>query len=262
MKIQDANILLLGANGGIGSALAQQLSAKGARLLLAGLGQEQLNEMAEALPNAALGVHTDIADPAERENLLDIARTYLGDIDVLINAVGILDFLPFEEILPQRIEQTFRINTVSPILLIQAALPAMKTAGRGRIVNIGSIFGSIAFPYFSIYSASKFALRGFSEALRRELQDTGVGVSYVAPRATHTPLNDARVMAMGKATKMNMDSPESVASQIVRVIERDLDEAYLGQPESLFVRINQLMPRLVDRALRGQRRAMEPFTRP
>ncbi|RMG32480.1 MAG: SDR family oxidoreductase [Gammaproteobacteria bacterium] len=262
MNLQDSNILLLGANGGIGSALATQLSAKGARLLLAGLGQQQLDELAQTLSNPARGIHVDITRAEERSKLLDLALDYLGNIDVLINAAGVLDFLPFADLSPERIELTFRVNTLSPILLIQAALPAMQAAGKGRIVNIGSIFGSIAFPYFSIYSASKFALRGFSEALRRELDGSGVGVSYVAPRATRTPLNDARVMAMGEATRMNMDTPERVAAQIVRVIERDRDEAYLGQPESLFVRINHLMPRLVDRALRGQRRIMEAFARP
>ena len=126
---------------------------------------------------------------------------------------------------------------------------------------MGSIFGSIAFPYFSVYSASKFTLRGFSEALRRELADTGVGVTYVAPRATRTRLNDSRVMAMGEATGMNMDSPETVARQITRAIANDRNEAYLGRPESFFVRINGLLPRLVDRSLKAQRRIMEPYVR-
>lgn len=262
MNIQDSRIVLLGANGGIGSALARELSYKGARLLLAGLGQQDLTRLAEGLPNTAHGVHADICRSEDREHLLDLAETHLGGIDVLINAVGIMDFLPLEALSPERIEATLRVNVLAPILFIQAALPKMKRAGRGRIVNIGSIFGSIAFPYFSVYSASKFALRGFSEALRRELQDSGIGVSYVAPRATRTTLNDSRVMAMGKATNMKMDAPEAVAQQIVRAIEKDRDEVYLGRAESLFVRINQLFPWLVDRALRGQRRIMESYAYP
>jgi short-subunit dehydrogenase len=261
MKILDSNVLLLGANGGIGSALAHELSTRGARLLLAGLGAESLEQLADSLPSEAQAMEVDVTDADQRAALLDKAQAFLGSIDILINAVGILDFLPFEDLSPARIEQTFQINTIAPMLFIQAALPGMKAAGRGRIVNIGSTFGSIAFPYFSVYSATKFALRGFSEALRRELADTGVKVSYVAPRATRTPINDSRVMAMGQATGMNMDPPEKAALQIVRAIERGRDETYLGRPESIFVRLNHLLPRLVDRALRKQRRVMEPYAR-
>ncbi len=261
MNISGSNILLLGANGGIGSALARVLSARGARLLLAGLGEESLKVLVESLPNDAQSMEIDIAQADQREALLGRAGTYLGSIDILINAVGVLDFLPFEDIPPQRIEQTFQINTIAPILFMQSALPGMRAQGHGLIVNIGSTFGSIGFPYFSVYSASKFALRGFSEALRRELADTGIDICYVAPRATKTPINNSRVMAMGEATKMNMDPPEKVAQQIARAIENDKKEVYLGQPESFFARVNQLLPRLVDRALFKQRRIMEPYAR-
>lgn len=259
MNIRNANILLLGANGGIGSALAHELSQGGARLVLAGLGQESLEHLADELPNDAKGISADITQASQRQDLLEQSLTYLGRIDILINTAGILDFLPLCELSEERIELTLRLNTLSPILFIQSVLPSMTASGGGRIVNIGSIFGSIAFPYFSVYSASKFALRGFSEALRRELADSGVGVTYIAPRATRTALNDSRVLAMGEATGMNMDTPDKVARQIVRAVERDRDEAYLGQPESLFVRINGLLPRIVDRALRRQRRVMEPY---
>jgi len=261
MKITDSNILLVGANGGIGTAIAKELSTHGARLVLTGLGQQSLDQLANDLPDEALGVSVDITQASQRQALLEQARAFFGRIDILINAAGIMDFSPFEDLSPERIELTLQINTLSPILLIQSLLPAMIQADHGRIVNIGSTFGSIAFPYFSVYSASKFALRGFSEALRRELADTGVGVSYIAPRATRTSLNNSRVMAMGEATKMNMDTTEEVAQQIVRTIERDQDESYLGNPESLFVRLNHLLPRIVDRALRSQRRIMEPYAR-
>jgi short-subunit dehydrogenase len=137
----------------------------------------------------------------------------------------------------------------------------MMEAGQGRIASVGSMFGSIGFPYFSAYSASKFALRGFCEALRRELADTGVGVTYISPRATRTPINTSKVMAMAEATGMNMDSPELVARCIVQAIEGDRDEAYVGQPESLFAKINGLLPGLVGRFIGKQRRAMEPFAR-
>jgi short-subunit dehydrogenase len=125
-------------------------------------------------------------------------------------------------------------------------------------VLVGSIFGSIGFPWFASYSATKFGLRGFAEALRRELHGTGVGVTYVAPRATRTPMA-AAFERMAVAVRMNMDPPAEVATRVVEAIEADVADRYLGFPESFFVRLNALLPRFVDRALRGQSRAMRPF---
>jgi len=120
-------------------------------------------------------------------------------------------------------------------------------------------FGSIAFAWFASYSASKFALRGFSEALRRELEGSGVGVTYVAPRAVKTALNSPAVYRMAEKVRMNMDDPARVARRIVRAIGRDKKDVDLGFPEAWFVRVNALLPRLVDRTLRKQNRVMREF---
>ena len=148
---------------------------------------------------------------------------------------------------------------VAPINLINAVLPHMLEAGRGHIVNLGSIFGSIAFPFFASYSASKFALRGFSEALRRELAGTGIAVSYVAPRFTKTAFNRGVVARMADALKMNQDEPEAVAERVAAAIVEDRPESYIGWPEKLFVRINSLFPRLVDQSLKKQADEMRPY---
>ena len=134
--------------------------------------------------------------------------------------------------------------------MTREVLPAMLGQGCGRIVNIGSMFGSIGYPGFAAYSASKFALRGFSQALRRELSGTGIGVTYVAPRAVRTAFNPPAVHLMAERRIMHMDEPAWVASRIVRAIESERNEAYLGFPESLFARLNGVFPSLVDSALR------------
>ena len=118
-------------------------------------------------------------------------------------------------------------------------------------MNVGSIFGSIAFAYFASYSTSKFAIRGYSEALRRELAGTGIGVSYVAPRATRTRLANL-FGSFAEEVGMHMDEPELVARKIVRALRAEARERYLGFPECLFVRVNALLPRLVDKALHRQ----------
>jgi short-subunit dehydrogenase len=144
--------------------------------------------------------------------------------------------------------------------LTRYVLPSMIEQGHGRIVNIGSMFGSIGFPCFAAYSASKFAMRGFSQALRRELTGTGVGVTYVSPRAVKTRFNPPVVHRMAELGMMRMDDPQWVARKIVQAIEKEKDEAYLGFPESLFARINAVLPRIVDGAIVKQVPTLVSFT--
>ncbi|RMF86803.1 MAG: SDR family oxidoreductase [Nitrospirae bacterium] len=261
MEIPESRILLTGAAGGIGQAVARELAARGGRVALVDRNREPLEALAAELGEPAVAVAADLLDPAGREACLAEARERLGGIDCLVNLAGVLSFRPFAEEAPETLERLLQLNTVVPILLTRACLPAMLERGRGWIVNVGSTFGSIGFAYFAAYSASKGALHAFSEALRRELAETGVGVTYVAPRAVRTPLNAGAVMRMAEAVKMRMDEPEWVARRIVEALARGDGERFLGFPESLFVRINGLWPRLVDRALRKQNRVMAAFAR-
>ena len=130
----------------------------------------------------------------------------------------------------------------SPLLMTRALLPGMIDRGHGRIVNVGSMFGSIGFPCFAAYSATKFALWGYSQALRRELAGTGVGVNYVSPRAVKTAFNPPVVHEMAAQGIMRMDEPDRVARAIVQAIEKGRKDVYVGFPESLFARINAVLP--------------------
>jgi short-subunit dehydrogenase len=114
------------------------------------------------------------------------------------------------------------------------------------------VFGAIAYPGHTVYSATKFALRGFSEALRRELTGTSVRVHYLAPRATRTRFNSSEVESLNERFGIAMDPPERVAAALLDLLERDRIEAVLGWPERFFARLNALLPRLVDRALAKQ----------
>jgi short-subunit dehydrogenase len=264
MKLENTTVLLTGAGGGIGSLVALGLARRGARLALLDHNAKALDEVAAAVREAgghALPLALDLLDPLQRQAALEKALEGLGGIDLLINNAGLMSFRPFAEESPERLQALVRLNLETPLLLTRALLPGMLARGRGRIVNVGSTFGSIGFAWFAAYSASKAGLQGLSEALRRELADTPVGVTYIAPRAVRTPLNTGPVMRMAERVKMNMDEPAWVAQRIVAAIEEDRKELFLGFPESLFVRINALLPRLVDLALRGQNRAMEPFAR-
>lgn len=252
MKIAHARTILTGANGGIGSATALALAQGGARLLLVGRQAAALARLAhqvEAGGGEAHVVSADVAQAEAHERVVQEAQRLLGGVDLLINNAGLLDFTPFEGQDPRALEQLLQVNVVAPIALTRAVLPLLLAQGRGRIVNVGSIFGSIGFPYFAAYSASKFALRGFSEALRRELHGSGIGVTYVAPRATRTALNSSAVNDMNAALKVATDAPETVGAAIARAIEKDRKDVYLGRAEAFFVRLNALLPRWVDAGL-------------
>ncbi len=262
MQLHETRVVITGAAGGIGSALATGLAARGARLLMLGRDAEPLNALSERLTVAggwAQAISVDLLDPSARDDAIARAEERLGGIDLLINCAGVQRFRAFVDLDPAMLERIIQLNLVVPMRLAQAVLPQMLARGSGRIVNIGSTFGSIGFACFAAYSASKYGLRGFSEALRRELDGSGVGVCYVAPRAVKTRLNSDAVYRMAEATKMRMDEPAWVAARIIRAIERDVKEVHLGFPERLFARLNGILPRLVDQGLRKQTRVMARF---
>lgn len=264
MKLDACRTLLTGAGSGIGRSLALKLAKRGARLVLVGRNLQRLTETARDAAQcggSSAAVVFDLAAAEGHERVISEAVSLLGGLDLLINNAGVSGFREFAAETPDGIRRLIDTNLTAPLLLSRAALPVMLDSGRGRIVNVGSILGSIGLPHFAAYSASKFALRGFSQALRRELADTGIKVTYVAPHTTRTALNPDALYRMSEATGTATDSPDAVAAAIVAAIEGDLDEAYLGWPEKLFVRINALLPRLVDGALRKQTRIARRFVR-
>lgn len=262
MDIQGKRILITGAAGGIGKMLAKELAQKGASLMLADRAADALEALRDEVQVTGGQVKiaaVDLLQPDAPEQLAATALQELGGVDLLLNLAGIMSFKLFQEETADNIERMWRVNAIVPMQLARALLPQMLERGSGRIVNVGSVFGSIGFPFFTTYSANKFAVRGFSEALRRELDGTGVDVTYVGPRYVRTPINAGVVARMSEALKMNMDDPDVVAASIVRAIERDKKDHYIGFPECLFVRINGILPRLVDGSLRKQAAEMREY---
>lgn len=262
MNITGKHILITGAGGGIGALLARALAKKGGVLLLADRQLEPLEKLRAEIAASGGEAGVAVADLLREEapqQLADAAVRELGEVDILVNLAGILSFSLFQNESAQSIERLWRINVIAPMQLTRILLPQMLARGSGKIVNIGSVFGSIGFAYFANYSANKFAVRGFSQALRRELEGTGVGVTYIAPRYTRTPINAGAVSRMSEALKMNMDDPGVVAENIVHAIETDAKERYIGFPESLFVRVNAVLPGVVDGALKKQNVQMREY---
>ena len=262
MQLHNQRVVLTGASSGIGKELAREFAAKGAKLLLVGRRVTDLFNLSQEI-NKGGGtsqiVAADITTSDGRTSIMNEATRYFGGIDVLIKNAGISDFAAFTQADPALVERIYKTNVTAPILLTQAFLPQMIEQGYGRIVNMGSIFGSLGFAYFATYSSSKFAMRGFSEALRRELHGTGVDVTYIAPRAVKTAINSEAVYRMAEAVKMKMDDPNVIAKWILQCIEKDKKDAYYGFSESFFVKLNGLLPRIVDKGLGKQNKTMRQY---
>jgi short-subunit dehydrogenase len=258
MKLRNSRVLITGAGSGIGRALALELARRGARLALAGRNRERLERTAAEIRSAGGNASTfalDLAAPAGHGAAVEFCTAQLGGLDILVNNAGTVGFGAFASQDPLEIDALVRTNLTGPLLLTRAALPGMIARGSGQIVNMGSTFGAIGFAHFAAYSATKFALRGFSEALRRELEGSGVELTYVSPRATRTAANPQAVYRITEQAGNAIDTPEAIAPRIADAVERGRRELQIGAPESLFTRINALFPRLVDAALRKQNRA-------
>jgi short-subunit dehydrogenase len=253
--IAYSRILITGAAGGIGRELALALARKGASLVLLDRDAVGLESLVSEMTMKGADVRpiiADLSDSSVISAVLDEAMGCFDGLDILINNAGILDFSLYEDLSVSRVQLTMQINTIAPMLLSHAVLPIFKSQAKGMIVNIGSTFGSIGFAHYAPYSASKFAMRGFSQALRRELVDTGVTVLYVAPRATTTTINNDASVDLMKKQGTHMDSPALVANKVIDAIEQERHETYIGQPESFFARLNALIPQLVDMGLKAK----------
>lgn len=261
MELHDASVILTGATGGIGRLLALRLADAGANLVLTGRRQAALDELAQTLSGKTqvVTVVADLSQPDGRERVMQMALEEFGAVDLAILSAGGMILDAFEHSPAESVERLINVNLTAPILMSQALVSSMKPRGKGRITMVGSVLGSIGMPYYAAYCASKAGLQRFAESLRRELDGSGVEISYLAPRATDTALNDANARAMQKATGTKMDSAEWVADEILRGITGDKAEAYFGWPERFFVKLNALLPRLVDGALMKQARKMREF---
>lgn len=262
MKLDSMRVLLTGATGGIGRVVAQRLLEEGAHVLLVARDENALESMVQSFSSMGNRVHAHAADltqPAARAALCDVARQWHGGVDVLINNAGLNPFSMFEDLTPQQIDQCLAVNVHAPMHLCHELLPHLKARSSATIVNVGSVFGSIGLPGFVAYSATKFAMRGFSEALRRELADSHVRVKYLAPRATRTAMNSAAVVEMNSRLKVAMDPPERVARELIALLGRPGFSAVVGWPERLFVKLNAVLPGIVDRAVRGQLSVVRAF---
>ena len=255
MNPSSIRALVTGGAGGIGGAIAAELLERGGAVLLVDRDQAALARAAERFNRYGDRVGTfaaDLTSGADRARICEHAATWRGGINVLVNNAGINHFRMFEDQPAVEIDLALAINVQAPLHLCHGLLPHLRRQDEACILNTGSVFGAIGYPGYAVYSATKFAVRGFTEALRRELADTNVRVHYVAPRATRTGINTSAVERMNAELGVAMDPPELVAKAVCDMLAGGRLEAVLGWPEKLFARVNGVLPRVVDGALRKQ----------
>ncbi|MCH1917825.1 SDR family oxidoreductase [Shewanella sp. A3A] len=247
MNFSEQRWVITGASGGIGAAIAKELAQRGATLLLCGRNQIKLAHLKAKLVGQHQLFVGDLTQASSLSELQQAADRF--NANGVINCLGVNQLQTFVQSSDADIRQMLDTNLLTPISVCQALLPRLQTQPSATLVNVGSILGSIGYPGATLYCASKFGLRGFTESLRRELADSHVNVLYFAPRATDTEINSPAMQQLNQQLGNKSDSPMWVAQQLCQRLQRSpKGAAYLGWPEKLFVRINALFPGLVDGA--------------
>ena len=254
MRLAGRTAVITGAASGIGRAIAVSLARRGCNLALADIDELGLTNTAEMLDGIRVSRHRlDVADRLAVAGFPDVVAAEYGGVDVLVNNAGVAVGGTFEQVSDEDFEWLFEINFWGVVRMTRAFLPLLRASEDARVVNISSVYGLIAPPEQAAYAASKFAVRGFSEALRHELEGSSVGVSVVHPGGVATSIAEkARVPAgtteeeiarrHAKYRKLLRLPPEVAGETIVRGIERRDSRILVGSDAKVISTIARLWP--------------------
>jgi short-subunit dehydrogenase len=253
-RLQDKRALVTGASGGIGRALALELACHGVDQVLVARRSDKLAAVADeirALGHRAETVIGDVTDRAVRREAIELAREKFGGLDIVINNAGVSAHGRFADADPDRMRPIMETNFFAPVELTREALPLLKQGREPIVVNIGSVLGQRGCPHKSEYCASKFALRGFSEALRAEFAPLGIDVLVVSAGPTDTEffkhlLEEHGELPWGEGKPV---SPERVARATIRAMTAGRHEIIPSWRGWLLAIANRFFPRIVDRAM-------------
>ncbi len=245
-------MLITGASQGIGRALADLAARRGARVLAAARSLELLKDLSDSVRGRGDQlemIQADVTSGEDRLRMLEAAVSAFGGLDILVNNAGIGATGHFADVSPDRLRKIMEVNFFALAETTRVFIPLLRLGNYPAIVNISSIAGKRGIPARSEYSASKFAVQGFSEALRAELEKDGIDVLVVSPGLTQT--NFSKNMLEQKA-KVQLDhlrgmTAEAVAEATLRAIERGQHETCLTFQGKLMTLVNRFLPRLADR---------------
>jgi short-subunit dehydrogenase len=261
-SLTGMRIVLTGASSGIGEAMARQLHERGARLLVTARREDRLKRLQAELQAGETASNSppinqieimagDLTEPAFRAALVEWCRDRWGAVDILVNNAGAGAIGPFAEATTERLRGVMEIDFFAPVELTRRMLPLLKRGTRPAILNIGSVLGHRAVPLKSEYCAAKFALRGWSEALRCELAGDGVEVLQVSPSTTRSEFFDSLIDTSPDQPSRSWGSmsPERVAELAIASLVRSRRDSILSWGGKGLVWLSRLFPSLVDRIL-------------
>jgi short-subunit dehydrogenase len=231
MELAGRTALLTGATGGLGRAIAEALSARGAKLILSARKPEALEEMAAGLPGE--GHRTLPADLGE-EGAAEKLAAEAADAEILVANAGLPGSGRLQDLTGEQLMRALRVNLEAPMLLAQALEPKMLERGSGHLVFISSLSGKTPTPLSSVYNATKFGLRGFALGLRADLDRLGIGVSLVSPGT----IREAGMYADTGAKPiagLGTGSPTEVADAVVKAIEQNKVEIAVAPMRQRFL---------------------------
>ena len=250
-KLTGLRVLVTGASQGIGRALAVSAAKRGCKVLAAARSQPLLDELAKEVRAAGGTIQTvaaDVTSPADRQAMVDAAQRHFGGLDVLINNAGIGATGHFMDSDPAVLRQIFEVNYFGLCEVTRAFIPILKKGTTPAIVNISSVVARRALPARSLYSASKFAVAGLSEAIRAELSKDGIDVVVVNPGLTQTNFSQNMLEAKAKLSldhKRGMTS-EQVAEATLDAVAANKTEVTLTFQGKLLVLVNRYAPWVID----------------
>jgi len=250
--MSDRRCLITGASRGIGRHIVMALASRFQSMIIVGRDRPALESLREDMKASQVRIACgDVADVGFQQELARMAMEQ-GGIDLLVNNAGISLFGAFDTQTPETMQRVLDVNLVAPMLLTRALLPALRLTAAPQVINIGSTFADIGYPGFAVYCASKFGLRGLTEALDREFASGGPRVRLFSPRATQTDINPVEVRQLNRDLGVAEDDPREVARMLIEFLDQRDPVRRIGFPERVFVRLNQLAPGLVSRALHRQ----------
>jgi short-subunit dehydrogenase len=245
--------VITGASSGIGEASARLLAAQGCAVILVARRVERLNQLAEEIRKTggkAFTLQTDLSNLEEIRFAASKIMQSADHIDILVNNAGFGRLLCLEDLDPvDDIGAMMQVNILGTIYLTRLLLPGMIAQKSGHIINIASIASFIGTPTYSVYAASKFAMRGFSEALRRETMRHGIDVSAIYPGAVSTEFTEhigGKRQTKITTPKWLLLSAEDVARGVVKVAKRPRRMLLMPWPMNMAVWMNALFPGIVD----------------